>query len=60
MLALERTLFKTWHLLFDIKLELAEWVFFSNDGLHSSVQYIHSQWTRAFPRVGGKKNICVL
>ena len=27
MLALERTLFKTWHLLFDIKLELAECVF---------------------------------
>lgn len=27
MLALELTLFKTWRLLFDIKLELAEWVF---------------------------------
>jgi len=27
MLTLEMTLFKTWHLFFDIKLELAEWVF---------------------------------
>lgn len=28
MLALEKTVFKTWRLLLDIKLELTEWAFF--------------------------------